>query len=133
MSYPLRRLSDIYRQSGPWVTIQIDVGRDVQPAGQAIDLRRPQPARELADQGTPDEFLAAVDTALTTPVQGAAAACRYLLVSSEGVAVDEVLHESGSCENTASFGELPLVAPLVEGGAHDLPYLIVEAARTARG
>lgn len=129
MSYPLRRLAEIFRQPGPWATVQLDVSRDVQPAAQTIELRWRGLREDLAAQGAPDDFLDAVEDALRSPAEASVVACRYLLVSEDGVVVDEILHRSGSCDNEATFAELPYTAALVAGGAHDLPYLVVEAAR----
>lgn len=129
MSYPLRRLAETYRQPGPWATVQIDVSRDVQPAAQTIELRWRGLREDLAAQGAPDDYLDAVEGVLRTPAEASVVACRYLLVNDQGVVVDEILHRSGSCDNQAAFAALPYAAALVAGGAHDLPYLVVEAAR----
>jgi hypothetical protein len=111
------------------VTVQIDVSQNVQPAAQAIELRWRNLREDLAGQGAPAEHLEGIDDALQTPVEAAASACRYLVVGGDGVVADEVLQRSVSGENWAKFSELPYFAALVTDGAHDLPYLVVEAGR----
>jgi Bacterial archaeo-eukaryotic release factor family 2 len=129
MGYSLGDLGDLYRREGPWTTVQIEIGRDVQPAGPAIELRWRNVREVLEKQGAPSAHLEAVDAALGSPAQGAPGAVRYVLVGREGVVIDEVVNDSAVAPNTATFGELPVLAPLAQHDAHQLPYLLVEAGR----
>ncbi len=129
MGYPLGDLADLYRGPGPWTVVQLEVGRDVQPAGDAIKLRWRNVRDLLEKEGAPSADLSAVEEALESPVQGSGGAVRYLLVGRDGVVADEVLDAAAGSTNTGSNGALPVLAPLVDQGTRRLPYLLVEAGR----
>lgn len=129
MSYPLSRLSHLYRAPGPWTFVQLDVGLDAHGPGQALPLRWQALRDELLAKDVPSEQLGALDELFESATEQGGTACRFVLAGSTGIAIDETLDSNPSGANRAGVGEIPLVAPLVRAHAYELPYLVVEAGR----
>lgn len=129
MSYPLSRLSRLYREPGPWTFVQLDVGLDPHGPGQALRLRWDGIRNILREKDVPPKQLNALDDLFESAAEQAGSACRFVLVGSTGIVVDETLDAGTSCMNEAAVDKIPLLAPLVRRHAHDLPYLVVEAGR----
>ncbi len=129
MSYPLSRLSHLYRESGPWTFVQLDVGLDPHGPGQALPLRWQGLRDILVEKDVPHEQLAAIDEVFETASEHGGQACRFVLAGPRGIVVDETLESLPSCANQAEVAGIPLLGPLIRASAHDLPYLVVEAGR----
>ncbi|HEX6235160.1 MAG TPA: hypothetical protein VFZ63_18680 [Jiangellaceae bacterium] len=129
MSYPLSRLSHLYREPGPWAFVQLDVGLDPQGPGQAVRLRWQSVRNTLVEQDIHPNQLKALDELLDEAVEHDAPACRFVLAGPTGIGIDDTVESATSCGNWAAVAEIPLLAPMVSRHAHDLPYLVVEAGR----
>lgn len=129
MSYPLSRLSHLYRDPGPWAFVQLDVGLDPHGPGQASRLRWHSVRNILLEQDITSEQLKALDELFEEAVEHGAPACRFVLAGPAGIAVDQTLDFTTSCANRSAVAEIPLLASLVSQHAHELPYLVVEAGR----
>lgn len=132
MSYPLRRLADLYRKPGPWTTVHLDIQRDTdtQQGGHALDLRWRALREDLERQDAPAGDLETIDDLLETRIRTPGRhVCRFVLVRRGDVVIDEVHYGATPCPNEATCGALPALVPLVATSAHDIPYLVVEAAR----
>lgn len=129
MSYPLSRLSHLYREPGPWTFVQLDVGLDPHGPGQALRLRWDGIKNILLEKDVPPEQFAALDRLFEGASEQAAGACRFVLAGPAGIAVDETLDAGTSCVNRAAVDRIPMLSPLIRRHAHDLPYLVVETGR----
>jgi hypothetical protein len=128
MSYPLHRLAPLYRESGPWSTVHLEVGWEVPDASRAIELRWRALREQLDQQGAPRRHLEMADDILDATAQPGGSACRHVVIGDD-VAIDRTLRHDSPCVSEARYSEVPSVVPVVDSEAREAPYLVLEAAR----
>ena len=121
-------IADLFRDSGPFVTVYLDARSDQPQAQQQLLTRWKSVRRDLAEQGATDEDLAAVDAALET---SAHAGGDTLAVVAAGGRVLLARHlPEPPARDRGHVGPLPWVGPLVASAQTLLPHLVVLVDRT---
>jgi hypothetical protein len=100
------RLGRVFQESGPFVSVLLDVSRDSETGEQELDLRVRAVGEELAAAGAPDGVVEPVTHRLFERVQTAAPVARMVVANAGGVLFDEVARQRVD-HTVVSWGPLP--------------------------
>ncbi len=108
---------------GPVASVYYDDSHDTQDAAERLEVLERDVARELEQQGAPQPLIASVTRAMNERPATEHRSGRALIVSLDGVAVDEHLVVP-PVTPVIRASELPYVIPLVENGSVSGPYMV---------
>ncbi len=121
---------DLYRHSGPFASVYLDVSRDHENAPHEIELRWKELARSLAEQGADGADLAAVETVVTDTSGEPGGAGRVVIASGGQVRLTEVLPQPPR-RDIARWGALPHLMPLLAQQPETIAHVVVDLGKTA--
>ena len=87
----LRKVAELCRHDGPYLSVYLDVSRDTEEAARAIDARWRAAADRLLDRGAPQQLLAEVADRMLALTGVAGSAGRMVVAAREQILVDEVV------------------------------------------
>ena len=119
----------LYRQSGPFASVYLDVSRDHENSPREIELRWKELARSLAEQGAYDADVAVIETMVTDPSGEPGSAGRVVIASGGQVRLTEVLPVPPR-RDIAHWGTLPHVMPLLAQQPETLAHVVVDLGKT---
>jgi hypothetical protein len=123
------RLSDLYQQTGPFVTAYLDATRSTESGEHEVSLRWRDVRRGLRQAGADEATLAALDEQVAADV-GSPGRHGQVLVGANGtVCFGDLLHRPPAASH-GSFAPLPHLMPYLAQRATDLPHVVVVTDRT---
>jgi Bacterial archaeo-eukaryotic release factor family 2 len=122
-------LLPLFQASGPFLSLYLAAGGDVENAAQRLELRWKSARGDLQERGVPKEVLDAVDPL----VEGAHTAGRTLaaIVSVDGAAYHAGLASRPARDALARWGTTPYVLPLLAHAQSLVPFVAVLASRAS--
>jgi Bacterial archaeo-eukaryotic release factor family 2 len=122
-------LQPIFEAPGPFLSLYLAAGGDVENAAQRLELRWKSARGDLQERGVPIGVLAAVGPL----VEGghAAAATLAAIVSVDGAAYHARLPSPPAREVLARWGATPYALPLLAHAQSQIPFVAVLASRGA--
>ncbi|GLY46891.1 hypothetical protein Lesp01_05470 [Lentzea sp. NBRC 102530] len=119
-------MRDVATAPGPFASVYLDASHDTEDAAKVDELRWRGLRDQLADQGAPEETLAALDEAVSAADPPAGKAGRVLIASGATVVVDTLLPLPPPVDTTR-FSPLPDLLPLASYLPPPLPHVVVVA------
>lgn len=124
------RLSELVRLPGPWASVYIDVSGDrSDPEGLASSRRR-SVRDSLGRAGAPESLVELIDEVLGEPLGAPSPLTRCILAREGRIEYADTVMGSPAGE-VASYGQTPLLVPLIGQRRLEMCYLVVEAGRDA--
>lgn len=125
----LRAVHDLVMRPGPFVTVQAEVGRTAEDAGQQRDARWTTIRQALENEGVGAALIAEIGERLHQPPL-ASGPCRRTLIAADGeVVLDDVLNGETRWPEVASVDPLPDLAGWVALADRQVPFALVVADR----
>lgn len=124
-----RPLAEVYRGTGHWSEVYIDMSVDTADPPQVKEERRRSVVESLAKQGAPKADLDAIEDALELEIGEPSPVCLFLLAKDGVVLINEQLPGYAVEPETVNYGPLPNLVPLLKHQPQGFCYLVVEAAR----
>jgi hypothetical protein len=123
------RLSEIYQEEGPFVTVYLDATRSTESGAHEVSLRWRDVRRHVQEQGADEATLAALDEQISAD-ENTPGAHGLLLVAAHGtVCFSDRLHRPPA-SSQGSFAPLPHLMPYLAQRATEVPHVVVVADRT---
>ncbi|MCR3750805.1 hypothetical protein LX88_004792 [Lentzea californiensis] len=122
----MSKLRDVATAPGPFASVYLDASHDTEDAAEIADLRWRGLRNQLADQGTPEKTLAALDRAVSAAEPPAGKAGRVLIASGASVLVDQTLPVPPPADVTR-YSSLPDLLPLASYLPPPVPHVVVVA------
>ncbi|HEX8865122.1 MAG TPA: Vms1/Ankzf1 family peptidyl-tRNA hydrolase [Lentzea sp.] len=119
-------LQDVATAPGPFASVYFDASHDTEDADKVAELRWRGLRDQLADQGAPEETLAALDEAVSAADPPVGKAGRVLIASGAEVLVDQTLPLPPPADVTR-FASLPDLLPLASYLPPQVPHIVVVA------
>ena len=116
----------LYDRPGPFASVYLDTRHTETP--RALEMRRRLRYRELADQGAPQETLAAVEGAVQDEKRQRVSGCLAVFACGGEVAYATALNGAPQ-EEVARYAPLPHVAPLLEQRGEQISRLVAVVSR----
>jgi hypothetical protein len=117
-------LTDLYNHPGPFASVTIDVSHATESGAHEHGLRVRNACEQLIDAGADGSVVERVSQVLGEPVEGGSPLARTLVVSSDGVLFDEVMHAQVD-QPSVSWGPLPDVTVWIEHEDGTTPFVLV--------
>lgn len=121
---------DIYRHSGPFASVYVNVSRDHQNASHEIELRWKELAASLSEQGATDDDIRAIEAVVAEPTGQSGPAGRAVIATEGQVQLDAVLPARPRRE-IARWSTLPHLMPLAAQEPVTVPHVVVELGKTS--
>lgn len=126
---PHKQLSEFYRHGGSASTVYVDVSQATGDPRHMAALRHRTVLDALRDAGAPANDLETVERLLDeTPGVGAPVS-RFLVVRDGQAEIDQLLQGEPLVEQSAAFGPVPSVIPLLTQLPRELSYIVAEVTR----
>ncbi|WP_435770521.1 Vms1/Ankzf1 family peptidyl-tRNA hydrolase [Nocardioides sp. SYSU DS0651] len=125
----LDTLRPIYEQSGPYVSLHLEVSRDSENAQQQLDARWTNAKQELEQAGLSSELLAELEERLKEQTHVAGTAWRTIVATTESVVFDDVRAGDSHRPETVEVGPLPDLSGWLSMADGQFPFLVVRADR----
>lgn len=122
----MSKLQDVATAPGPFASVYLDASHDTEDAAKVAELRWRGLRDQLANQGAPEETLAALDEAVAAADPPAGKAGRVLIASGAQVLVDQTLPVPPPADVTR-FSSLPDLLPLASYLPPPVPHVVVVA------
>jgi hypothetical protein len=120
-------LERVYAVPGPVATVYLPAGRTDESGAHEVELRWRAAADGLREQGAPDTVIDALAGPATAPPDRGGQLTRVLVATGEGAVVldEEVPGDlTGALTESATWGPLPDVLPLLRGRQEAMPYVL---------
>jgi len=125
----LGTLQDLYKHSGPFVTVHANGSRNTEDAGDQLEARWTKTRHELEHAGIDADLIEAIGERLLDPVDVPGEARRTIIAAGGRVVFDDVLSGNSMWPETVTVGELPDVSGWVQHVDGQVPFLLVVADR----
>ncbi|MFC3897129.1 Vms1/Ankzf1 family peptidyl-tRNA hydrolase [Lentzea rhizosphaerae] len=122
----MSKLQEVATAPGPFASVYCDASHDTEDAAKVAELRWRGLRDQLADQGAPEETLAALDEAVSAADPPVGKAGRVLIASGAEVLVDQILPVPPPADVTR-FSSLPDLLPLASYLPPPVPHVVVVA------
>jgi hypothetical protein len=122
-------LAAVYRATGPWAQVYLDISVDTADPPQVNDERRTSVADRLAAAGAPQADIDAVVDAMATSDPAGGERCLFVLAQDGEVVVSELLPGRATEPEIVAYHPVPDVVPLLEQRQGDFRHLVVETSR----
>ncbi|WP_291041210.1 Vms1/Ankzf1 family peptidyl-tRNA hydrolase [Herbiconiux sp.] len=122
-------MSDVYRRTGPWCQVYLDVSVDTGDPPSVIEERRISVVDRLRAQNASDADVDAVVDAMATLRGEGGEHCLYLLVNGGEIVVEELLPGRAVEPESVVVGPVPDLVPLFEHRPPEIRCLVVETGR----
>jgi Bacterial archaeo-eukaryotic release factor family 2 len=122
-------LAPLFEASGPFLSLYLAAGGDVENAAARLELRWKSTRGELQQQGVPLEVLEAVDPLIAGG--HTAGATLAAIVAVDGAAYQAGLPDPPARDVVARWGALPYVLPLLAHAQARVPFVAVLASRAS--
>jgi hypothetical protein len=120
-----------YTDTGPFTTVALDVGRAKETASHEIELRWRACLEELRVKGAPEPRLAALRACSRSVTKLAGEVRRTVVVAEDRPVLDLEHPVRDPSPPLVEVGVLPTLVPLLQQAKSWVPYVLVEAGRTA--
>ncbi|WP_434444181.1 Vms1/Ankzf1 family peptidyl-tRNA hydrolase [Lentzea sp. E54] len=122
----MSKLRDLALAPGPFASVYLDASHDTEDAVKVAELRWRGLRDRLADEGAPEETLAALDEAVSAAEPPAGKAGRVLIAAGSSVVVNQTLPVPPPADTTR-FSLLPDLLPLASYLPPPVPHVVVVA------
>ncbi|MBF4574368.1 hypothetical protein ITJ64_17795 [Herbiconiux sp. VKM Ac-1786] len=119
----------VYRASGPWSQVYLDISVDTADPPQVNEERRISATDRLAAAGAPEADVEAVADAMATADPAGGERCLFVLVHDGEVVVQALLPGRATEPEIVAYQPVPDLVPLLEHRPGDFAYVVVETSR----
>jgi len=128
MPTQLSFLRDVVAAAGPCATVCLDVSRDAEDAQDMIDLRWRAIWQRLAQAGAPAQIRSLAERAVGQKRGAAGRASQFMVVTADGVLLDEML-AAAPVREVADWAPLPHLMPLLTMAPPQTSHIVLRLAR----
>ena len=121
-------LTSALEHDGPYVSVYLETSRNHPQAAAELSTRWEQMRHQLADEGAPEQLLEQIEETVLDPPRIGGRHGRALLAAGGEIVLNRVLPVP-PLEQTAHYGEVPRLLPLVQLTPQAVSQLLVEVDR----